>query len=69
MNHCPSSLKTPIQLGCSGNVLLLVSDLCLLECDSVLLKQLQRQLLSAVDCRTLLADVLQRPLAKAHQCK
>ena len=32
------------------------------QCLSVLLKQVQRQLLSADECRALLADVLQLPL-------
>jgi predicted nucleic acid-binding protein len=41
--------------------LLLVPYLCLLECAPVLLKQVQRQLLSAEECRVLLADVLQLP--------
>jgi predicted nucleic acid-binding protein len=42
--------------------LLLVPDLCLHECASVLLKQVQRQLLSLDECRALLADLLQLPL-------
>lgn len=58
----PPSLEPAIQRGCSGDALLLVPDLCLLECASVLLKQVQRQLLSADECRALLADVLQLPL-------
>jgi predicted nucleic acid-binding protein len=58
----PPSLEPAIQRGCSGDALLLVPDLCLLECASVLLKQVQRQLLSADECRALLADLLQLPL-------
>ena len=58
----PPSLEPAIQRGCSGDALLLIPDLCLLECASVLLKQVQRQLLSADECRALLADVLQLPL-------
>jgi predicted nucleic acid-binding protein len=58
----PPSLEPAIQRGCTGDALLLVPDLCLLECASVLLKQVQRQLLSADECRALLADLLQLPL-------
>jgi len=58
----PPSLEPAIQRGCSGDALLLIPDLCLLECASVLLKQEQRQLLSPDECRALLADVLQLPL-------
>jgi len=58
----PPSLEPAIQRGCSGDALLLIPDLCLLECASVLLKQVQRQLLSPDECRALLADVLQLPL-------
>lgn len=58
----PPMLEPALQRGCRGDALLLVPDLCLLECASVLLKQVQRQLLSADECRALLADVLQLPL-------
>ena len=58
----PPSLEPAIQRGCTGDALLLVPDLCLLECASVLLKQVQRQLLSPDECHGLLADVLQLPL-------
>ena len=58
----PPSLEPAIQRGCTGDALLLVPDLCLLECASVMLKQVQRQLLSPDECRALLADVLQLPL-------
>jgi predicted nucleic acid-binding protein len=58
----PPSLEPAIQRGCSGDALLLVPDLCLLECASVLLKQVQRELLGVDECRALLADVLQLPL-------
>jgi len=58
----PPSLDLAMQRGCSGDALLLVSDLCLLECASLLLKQVQRQLLSLDECRALLADLLQLPL-------
>jgi len=58
----PPSLEPAIQRGCSGDALLLIPDLCLLECASVLLKQVHRQLLSADECHALLADVLQLPL-------
>lgn len=58
----PPSLEPAIQRGCSGDAMLLVPDLCLLECASVLLKQVQRQLLNGDECRGLLADVLQLPL-------
>lgn len=51
-----------MQRGCSGDALLLIPDLCLLECASVLLKQVQRQLLSLDECRALLTDLLQLPL-------
>ena len=51
-----------MQRGCSGDALLLIPDLCLFECASVLLKQVQRQLLSLDECRDLLADLLQLPL-------
>ena len=51
-----------MQRGCSGDAFLLIPDLCLLECASVLLKQVQRQLLSLDECRALLADLLQLPL-------
>jgi len=58
----PPSLEPAIQRACTGDALLLVPDLCLLECASVLLKQVQRHLLSDDECRALLADVLQLPL-------
>jgi len=58
----PTSLEPAIQRGCTGDALLLVPDLCLLECASVLLKQVQRELLGVDECRALLADVLQLPL-------
>ena len=58
----PPSLELAIQRGCTGDALLLVPDLCLLECASVLLKQVQRELLDVDECRALLADVLQLPL-------
>jgi predicted nucleic acid-binding protein len=58
----PPSLEPAIQRGCSGDALLLVPDLCLLECASVLLKQVQRELLDVDECRAILADVLQLPL-------
>ncbi|MFM6127772.1 MAG: type II toxin-antitoxin system VapC family toxin [Sphaerospermopsis kisseleviana] len=58
----PPSLEPAIQRGCTGDALLLVPDLCLLECTSALLKQVQRQLLSVDECRAILADVLQLPL-------
>ena len=51
-----------MQRGCSGDALLLIPDLCLLECASVLLKQVHRQLLSLDECRALLADLLQLPI-------
>ena len=51
-----------MQRGCRGDALLLVPDLCFLECASVLLKQVQRQLLSMDECRDLLADLLNLPL-------
>jgi hypothetical protein len=35
----PPSLEPAIQRGCTGDALLLVPDICLLECASVLLKQ------------------------------
>ena len=38
----PPSLELAMQRGCSGDALLLIPDLCLLECASVLLKQVQR---------------------------
>lgn len=57
----PPSFEPALQRGCRGDALLLVPDLCLLECALVLLKQVQRQLLSADDCRAPLADVLQLP--------
>lgn len=59
---CPPSLELAIQRGCSGDALLLIPDLCLLECASVLLKQVQRQLLSMDECRDLMTDLLQLPL-------
>jgi len=58
----PPSFEPALQRGCRGDALLLVPDLCLLECALVLLKQVQRQLLSAGECRALLEDVLQLPL-------
>lgn len=58
----PPSLEPAIQRGCRGDALLLVPDLCFLECASVLLKQVQRQLLSMDECRDLLADLLNLPL-------
>ena len=58
----PPSLEPAIQRGCTGDALLLVPDLCLLKCASVLLKQVQRELLGVDECRALLADVLQLPL-------
>jgi len=58
----PPSLELAMQRGCSGGALLLIPDLCLLECASVLLKQVQRQLLSLDECRALLTDMLQLPL-------
>jgi predicted nucleic acid-binding protein len=58
----PPSLELAMQRGCSGDALLLVPDVCLLECASVLLKQVQRQLLSMDECRDLLADLMQLPL-------
>ena len=58
----PPLLEPVIHRGCSGDALLLIPDLCLLECASVLLKQVQRQLLSADESRAILADVLQLPL-------
>lgn len=58
----PPSLELTMQMGCRGDALLLIPDLCLLECASVLLKQVQRQLLSMDECRALLADLLQLPL-------
>jgi len=45
----PPSLEPAIQRGCSGDALLLIPDLCLLECASVLLKQVQRHLLRAMN--------------------
>ena len=38
----PPSLELAMQRGCSGDAFLLIPDLCLLECASVLLKQVQR---------------------------
>ena len=61
----PPSLEPAIQRGCSGDALLLIPDLCLLECASVLLKQVQRQLLSADECRALL-DATYLVLALKH---
>ena len=58
----PPSLEPAIQRGCTGDALLLLPDLCLLECASVLLKQVQHDLLGVDECRALLADVLQLPL-------
>ena len=55
-------MEPAIQRGCTGDALLLVPDLCLLECASVLLKQVQRELLGVDECRALLVDVLQLPL-------
>jgi hypothetical protein len=54
-------LEPAIQRGCSGDALLLVPDLCLLKCASMLLKQVQRQLLNADECRALLVDVFNSP--------
>jgi predicted nucleic acid-binding protein len=59
-NH--RSMQQQVRQGCSSDALLLIPDHCLLKCASVLLKQVQRQLLSADQCRALLADVLQLPL-------
>lgn len=58
----PPSLETAIQRVCRSDALLLVPDRCFLECASVLLKQLQRELLSPGEGRALLADLLQLPL-------
>ena len=51
-----------MERGCRGDAMLLVPDLCLLECASVLLKQMQRSLLTPEESRCLLADLLQLPL-------
>ena len=40
-----------------------------LECASVLLKQVQRQLLSTDECRSLFADALQLPLRATSSCE
>jgi predicted nucleic acid-binding protein len=58
----PPSLEPAMERGCRGDALLLVPDLCLLECASVLLKQVQRTLLTPEESRALLADLLQLPL-------
>jgi predicted nucleic acid-binding protein len=58
----PPSLEPAMQRGCRGDALLLVPDLCLLECASVLLKQVQRTLLTPEEAQALLADLLQLPL-------
>jgi predicted nucleic acid-binding protein len=58
----PPSLEPAIERGCRGDALLLIPDLCLLECASVLLKQVQRTLLTPEESRALLADLLQLPL-------
>ncbi|WP_411875742.1 hypothetical protein [Vulcanococcus limneticus] len=42
--------------------MLLIPDLCLLECASVLLKQVQCQLLSLDECHAFPTDLLQLPL-------
>jgi hypothetical protein len=44
--------------------LLLLPDICLLECASTLLKQVQLELLSFDECHALLADVLLQRLIK-----
>jgi len=59
------SLEPAIQRGCRGDALLLVPDLCFLECASVLLKQVRRQLLNPDECRDHLADLLTLPF-RAH---
>jgi len=58
----PPLLEPVIQRGRSGDALLFIPDLCLLGCASVLLKQVQRQLLSVDESWAVLADVLQLPL-------
>lgn len=58
----PPLLEPAMERGCRGDALLLVPDLCLLECASVLLKQVQRTLLTPEESRNLLADLLQLPL-------
>jgi predicted nucleic acid-binding protein len=58
----PPSLEPAMERGCRGDAMLLVPDLCLLECASVLLKQVQRSLLTPEESRALLADLLQLPL-------
>ncbi|HYP04107.1 MAG TPA: hypothetical protein VER57_06105 [Cyanobium sp.] len=58
----PPSLEPAMERGCRGDAFLLVPDLCLLECASVLLKQVQRSLLTPEESRALLADLLQLPL-------
>jgi predicted nucleic acid-binding protein len=58
----PPSLEPAMERGCRGDAMLLVPDLCLLECASVLLKQVQRSLLTPEESRALLADLMQLPL-------
>jgi predicted nucleic acid-binding protein len=58
----PAALEPAIQRGCRGDAMLLIPDLCLLECASVLLKQVRRSSLSIEESMALLADLLQLPL-------
>ena len=58
----PAALEPAIQRGCRGDAMLLIPDLCLLECASALLKQVRRSILSIEESRALLADLLRLPL-------
>lgn len=58
----PAALEPAIQRGCRGDAILLIPDLCLLECASVLLKQVRRTLLTPEEAKGLLSDLMQLPL-------
>lgn len=58
----PPTLEPAIQRGCRGDAILLIPDLCLLECASVLLKQVRRTLLTREEAKGLLTDLLRLPL-------
>lgn len=58
----PPALERAFAQGCNGEALLLVPDLCLLECASVLRKQVLRAAMTSEESKALLADLVLLPL-------
>jgi hypothetical protein len=58
----PQGLEPVMERGCRGDLILLVPDLCWLQINSVLCRQIKRELLSSDEVSELFADIERLPL-------